>query len=241
MPANHAGNKHPAEAAQANTQNRHLLFLDANVLTSTIIMQWLIWLRDTSPSDTNPTGTNPSGTNPTQTLALCTSAKVLSETNNTLKYHAGRDFEQRQLHMKWLRDNLNEQIEHYPEGVPFSGKDPNDYHVHAAATALADTALTDTKQLDTPTPHPVTLLTFNRPSDFTKRAATECYSIQTPDDFLFELIEAGHQAHTPPPELNLDTETSPPTSSLEAHIRLLKRAKCPRFAKVIARLNSQSS
>jgi len=26
MPANHAGNKHPAEAAQANTQNRHLLF-----------------------------------------------------------------------------------------------------------------------------------------------------------------------------------------------------------------------
>ena len=182
----------------------HIVFLDANVLTSTTVLRWLFDLRAALVGE----GCE---------LRLVTSLKTLSETGATMNWRVPQSTgAQRDQRMAELRREMNEVLPHYPEDLAFSGKDPGDYHVHAAATACGA----------------ATLLSFNRPSDFTKKPARESYRVTNPDDFLHELgtTHPGALAQVVAARVAADGEA---TEDIAALALQLKKARCPRLAKLL--------
>lgn len=183
---------------------RHTVFLDANVLTSTTVLRWLFDLRAALVDE----GCE---------LRLVTSLKTLSETGATMNWRIPQSTgAQRDQRMAELRREMDEVLPHYPEDLAFSGKDPGDYHVHAAATACGA----------------ATLLSFNRPSDFTKKPARESYRVTNPDDFLHQLgtTHPGALAQVVAARVAADGEA---TEDIAALALQLKKARCPRLAKLL--------
>lgn len=185
----------------------HIVFLDANVLTSTTVLRWLFDLRAALVGE----GCE---------LRLVTSLKALSETGATMNWRVPQSTgAQRDQRMAELRREMDDVLPQYPEGLAFSGKDPGDYHVHAAATACEAT----------------TLLSFNRPSDFTKKPARESYRVTNPDDFLHELgtTHPGALSQVVAARIGKKAPGEEGTADLEALVLQLKKARCPRLAKLL--------
>ena len=185
----------------------HIVFLDANVLTSTTVLRWLLDLRATLVGEGRE-------------LRLVTSLKTLSETGATMNWRVPQSTgAQRDQRMAELRREMDEVLPHYPEGLAFSGKDPGDYHVHAAATASQAT----------------TLLSFNRPSDFTKKPAQESYRVTNPNDFLHELgvNHPGALAQVVAARTGKKGADEEGAADLAALVLQLKKARCPRLAKLL--------
>lgn len=133
------------------------VFVDANVLFSKTRMDWLFLLRLRNEG----------------MFQVHATEDVLAETiANMRERHPTYDGSYTRHRLELIRKNLDEVIEDYPangaEGsVPFTGSDPHDYHVHAAASAgRADI-----------------ILTCNKPDDITQNPENESYEIMHPDDF----------------------------------------------------------
>ncbi|SNV93010.1 hypothetical protein [Corynebacterium urealyticum] len=185
----------------------HIVFLDANVLTSTTVLRWLFDLRAALVGE----GCE---------LRLVTSLKTLSETGATMNWRVPQSTgAQRDQRMAELRREMDEVLPRYPEGLAFSGKDPGDYHVHAAATACGAT----------------TLLSFNRPSDFTKKPARESYRVTNPDDFLHELgtTHPGALAQVVAARMGKKAPGEEGAADIATLVLQLKKARCPRLAKLL--------
>ncbi|WP_262369091.1 hypothetical protein [Corynebacterium urealyticum] len=185
----------------------HIVFLDANVLTSTTVLRWLFDLRAALVGEGYE-------------LRLVTSLKTLSETGATMNWRVPQSTgAQRDQRMAELRREMDGVLPQYPEGLAFSGKDPGDYHVHAAATACEAT----------------TLLSFNRPSDFTKKPARESYRVINPDDFLHELgtTHPGALAQVVATRTGKKGTDEEGTADIAALVLQLKKARCPRLAKLL--------
>lgn len=185
----------------------HTVFLDANVLTSTTVLRWLFDLRAALVGE----GCE---------LRLVTSLKTLSETGATMNWRVPQSTgAQRDQRMAQLRREMNEVLPHYPEDLAFSGKDPGDYHVHAAATACGA----------------ATLLSFNRPSDFTKKPARESYRVTNPDDFLHELgtTHPGALAQVVAARMGKKAPGEEGAADIATLVLQLKKARCPRLAKLL--------
>src|SRR5699024_4380009 len=143
-------------ACASGWSTSHIVFLDANVLTSTTVLRWLFDLRAALVGE----GCE---------LRLVTPLKTLSETGATTNWRVPQSTgAQRDQRMAELRRGTDDVLPRYPAGLCLSGTDPGDSHVHAAATACQAT----------------TLLSFNRPPDFPKMPARESYRLTTPDAFL---------------------------------------------------------
>jgi predicted nucleic acid-binding protein len=104
------------------------VFVDANVLASRTLRDWLFMLRNES-----------------RMYQLHTTPDVVAETVRAVrrryKTAPGRMIIDLQ-HL--LETNLDELLADFRSDVPFKGADPDDYHVHAAAMACrADILLTD--------------------------------------------------------------------------------------------------
>ncbi len=170
------------------------IFVDANILVSKTLRDWLFLLRDACP-----------GMFQTHTSedVLIEVAKAWRERRPTLSGQKLQDFLGR------LRDVLDEVITDFDEDVSFTGRDPKDYHVYAAAVKTrADM-----------------LLTNNRPSDFADDSAP--LEIITADE-LFLLIassspEALHQVIVEQARYWADRNGKPLDQAL-------RDAHCPRFA-----------
>lgn len=185
----------------------HTVFLDANVLTSTTVLRWLFDLRAALVGE----GCE---------LRLVTSLKTLSETGATMNWRVPQSTgAQRDQRMAELRREMDEVLPRYPEGLAFSGKDPGDYHVHAAATVCGAT----------------TLLSFNRPSDFTKKPARESYRVTNPDDFLHELgtTHPGALAQVVAARMGKKAPGEEGAADIATLVLQLKKARCPRLAKLL--------
>lgn len=185
----------------------HIVFLDANVLTSTTVLRWLFDLRAALVGE----GCG---------LRLVTSLKTLSETGATMNWRVPQSTgAQRDQRMAELRREMDEVLPHYAEGLAFSGKDPGDYHVHAAATACGA----------------ATLLSFNRPSDFTKKPARESYRVTNPDDFLHELgtTHPGALAQVVAARMGKKAPGEEGAADIATLVLQLKKARCPRLAKLL--------
>lgn len=146
-------------------------------------------------------------------MRLVTSLKTLSETGATMNWRVPQSTgAQRDERMGQLRREMDEVLPRYPQDLPFSGKDAGDYHVHAVATALRAEIL----------------LSFNRRSDFTKKPAQESYRVVSPDDFFHEF----GLAH---PDALAQVVAGRVTEGdeLDALVLQLKKARCPRLAKLL--------
>ncbi|HEY4598150.1 hypothetical protein, partial [Corynebacterium sp.] len=185
----------------------HIVFLDANVLTSTTVLRWLFDLRAALGGEGCA-------------LRLVTSLKTLSETGATMNWRVPQSTgAQRDQRMAELRRAMDDVLPHYPKDLAFSGKDPGDYHVHAAATACEAT----------------TLLSFNRPSDFTKKPARESYRVTNPDDFLHELgtTYPGALTQVVAARTGKKGTDGEGAADIAALVLQLKKAQCPRLATLL--------
>lgn len=111
-----------------------------------------------------------------------------------------------------IRKNLDEVLDGYPGGMAFTGNDPGDYHVHAAAVhGRADF-----------------VLTHNDVRDFTGAPDRETYSVIAPDEFFMLVAESNPACVRPIVEMQLAYwQRRPEFVQLDD---ALMRVGCPAFA-----------
>lgn len=132
------------------------VFVDANVLWSKTLRDWLFLLRNTSGGEM---------------FTVCSSEDVIAEVIYTLRREkpTAPGHLTRRVH-DTIRDSLDYRVDNFPEGgASYPGADPHDMHVHAAAVADGCAViLTADKGFTTLLPEQVELLPYEiyRPDDF---------------------------------------------------------------------------
>lgn len=175
--------------------------VDANVLASRTCLDWLFHCRNRSGD----------------TLHLFCSDDLLAEAvRTTRKRHPRAPGHVVAHRLRLIRACMDDVLTDFPGDVPFSGRDPDDYHVHAAALASgADVIVTD-----------------DDPRDLTAQPDQEPYLILTPDEFLLELTEDDEALLLATTRDQVDYWRSRPGGrSLD---EALHRAGCPGFAARVA-------
>ncbi|NLZ57202.1 MAG: PIN domain-containing protein [Corynebacterium sp.] len=116
------------------------VFVDANILFSKTLMDWLFLLRNANEG----------------MFQVHTTEDVIAEViSNFRKRTPRRQGYQTKRRSDLIRASLDEIVPDFPDNLAFSGVDEDDYHVHAAATQCqADFLLTQNKPTDfTSSPH----------------------------------------------------------------------------------------
>ena len=173
------------------------VLVDANVLFSKTAMDWLFLFRLHNPG----------------MFTLYATEDILAEVIANMRQRhpqAPGSFTRRRAEL--IRENLDEVVPEFSGDIVFTGADPKDYHVHAAAVSA---------QVDI-------LLTLNKASDFTEDPDSEPYGIYTPDEFF--LLVASSSPHCLGPIIE---EQLHYWSNRPEYIGLddaLKRAGCERFS-----------
>lgn len=180
----------------------HRVFVDANVLYSKTTRDWLFHLRLANEG---------------LFQLHCTEDVFAEAVHHLRKNHPRWAGAQISTLRASFREVIDEVLENFSSGTPFTGADEGDYHVHAAAVhSRADL-----------------LLTNNSPSDFTSTEA-EAYEVIRPDDF-FMLVASSAPRGT---RTALDEQFAywVSRSSVVALDEALEAAYCPRFAAKIREL-----
>lgn len=136
--------------------------MDANIFYQKTTMDWLFLLRIENQG----------------MFQLYATEDILAEVVSNMRKKkptmAGRVTSRR---VNLIRENLDEVLRDYPGDMGFTGGDPGDYHVHAAAVGgRADF-----------------LLTHNNACDFTAEPEVGTYSVIAPDEF-FMLVSGSNPA-----------------------------------------------
>lgn len=171
--------------------------MDANVLFSKTLLDWLFLLK------LHNRGMFQVHT----TEDVC--AEVLANMRD-LRPQAPGHYTARRLEL--IRENLDEVIPDFPAGLPFTGADPHDYHVHAAAIAA---------QADL-------ILTCNAATDITRVPDQETYEVMHPDHFFCLVAESSPSGLREVVPRQLEYWSARPD-----HLQLddaLRKADCPEFA-----------
>ncbi|MBE6474848.1 MULTISPECIES: putative toxin-antitoxin system toxin component, PIN family [Actinomyces] len=120
-----------------------------------------------------------------------------------------------------IRKSLDEVIPDYPGNVPFSGADPKDYHVHAAAVfGQADF-----------------LLTHNDSRDFTDNPDGESYSVIAPDEFFLLIANSAPNCMMPIVRKQMEYWMDRP--GYRQLDDALMRSGCPGFAQCVREVLQQ--
>lgn len=145
-----------------------------------------------------------------------TTEHVIAEVlNNKLKKHPLEAGSLVMTHMKQIRECLDEIVENFPGGEPFTGTDINDYHVHAAAIAC---------QADI-------ILTSDKTENITQDPDAEPYEIYTPDDFFTLVAKSNRASAFRVTQGQFNYWRSKPKS--EPIDKALKKANCSKFAEIV--------
>ncbi|RRD29306.1 PIN domain-containing protein [Actinomyces bowdenii] len=173
------------------------VLVDANVLFSKTTMDWLFLLRMHNAG----------------MFSLYATEDIIAEVlANMRKKNPTAPGHLTSHRAELIRNTLDEVLRDFPSDIPFTGADPADYHVHAAATnGRADL-----------------LLTSNKPEDFTAHPDGEAYSIICPDEFFLLISESNPSCLMPIIEEQMDY-----WSSKQEHLQLddaLMGAQCPAFS-----------
>lgn len=178
------------------------VFVDANILFSKTLMDWLYFLRQE---------------NPTMFQIYATEdvfAEVLANMRKKWPKAAGS---KTVFRAQLMRKVMDEVIKDFPSDLAFTGNDPEDYHVHAGATAgRADL-----------------ILTCNHPADITTTPHAEQYDIMHPDAFFVLVADSNPSCLIP-----IAREQMKYWAQREDQRQLddaLTRAGCPQFASRVHR------
>lgn len=173
------------------------VFVDANILYSKTLMDWLFLLRRDNPSMFQIHSTED------------VFAEVVSNMRKKCPTAPGHTTARR---AQLIRENMDEVLRDFPAGLSFTGRDPEDYHVHAGAVhGAADV-----------------VLTCNKAEDFSTNPDAEPYDILHPDDFFVLVADSNPACLVPIVE-----EQVKYWAAKASHIQLdqaLVAAGCPRFA-----------
>ena len=173
------------------------VFVDANIFFSKTLTDWLFLLR-------NETGSM---------FQVHTSEDVCAEVIYGMRRKcpaAPGDFTRRRIEL--IRENVDEVIRDYPGDAPFTGDDPDDYHVHAAATAGRANIV----------------LTANKASDITAVPDEEHYEVMHPDDFFLLVCESSRRCV--PRVIETQIEHWKHDARRMQLDEMLEGAGCPQFA-----------
>lgn len=180
----------------------HRVFVDSNIFFSKTLLDWTFKLREHNEGMFQLHSTED------------VFAEVLANMRKTNPTAPGY-YTRRRLEL--MRLCVDEVIQNYPgyddpATVGFTGQDPGDYHVHAAAfVARADIVLTN-----------------NDPNDITTTPDDQHYEIITPDDFFMLVVDSSPSCLLPVVRDQFEYWQSKPS-----HRQLddaLHRAECPYFA-----------
>lgn len=176
------------------------VFVDANVLFSKTLMDWLHFPRFENPG----------------MFQLFSSEDVFVEVLANMRKRWPQARGEMTIHRaKLMRTVMDDVLPGFPGGIPFTGTDPHDYHVHAGAIAArADY-----------------VLTCNSPSDLTTTPDLETYEITHPDDFFILVGESNPASLAPIVQAQMSYwARHSENRQLDA---ALIRAGCPKFAERI--------
>ncbi|WP_094764312.1 PIN domain-containing protein [Luteococcus japonicus] len=178
------------------------VFVDANVLFSKTLMDWLFLLHQANGN----------------MFQVHTTEDVLAETiANMRKRKPGAPGYATSRRLELIRDSLTEVIRDYPgQGDPkapkFSGTDKDDYHVHAGACAGGANII----------------LTCNAASDITTTPDEESHEVMQPDDFFCLVTKSNPSCLAPVVQYQLAYWTKRP-SRLQLD-DALRNSNCSAFA-----------
>ncbi|WP_234354132.1 PIN domain-containing protein [Janibacter massiliensis] len=179
------------------------MFVDANVFFSKTLTDWLFLLRYETEG----------------MFQVHTTEDVCAEVIYRMRKKnptAPGHFTRRRIDL--LRGSLDEIIGDYPADLPFTGADPADYHVHAAATAgRADI-----------------VITANKVGDFTNDPDAESYEVMHPDDF-FLLVGESSRGCVPQVIEKQIMHWKHDARRVQLD-EMLERAGCPEFAITVREL-----
>jgi hypothetical protein len=176
------------------------VFVDANVLRSKTQMDWLFLLRNSLESS----------------FQVHSTEDVIAEVAYTMRRdHPDLDGGVIARRLGLVRDSLDEVLSDYSTKIPFSGTDPHDLHLHAAATSCCADLL----------------LTNNKAKDITTTPDEECYEVIRPDEFFMLLADAFPQTVR---QVAFTQEAYWRQRSDRTIVEALKRAQCPQFARRVA-------
>lgn len=173
------------------------ILVDANVIVSKTQFDWLFHLRQLNPGMFQIHSTYD---------IFAEALKALRRDIPTLPGHVIA----RRVEM--IQDCVDEVLQDFSGELSFTGEDPNDYHVHAAAISARSDMI----------------LTGNAESDFTTTPDAEPYEVITPDDF-FMLVAKSRPACVLPATTSQFNYWRTKPNSKQLHVALVD-AGCPTFA-----------
>ncbi len=171
--------------------------MDANVLASRTCLDWLFFLRLHNEGMFQLHATND---------VFAETIRTLRRNNPRLPGGVVTD------RLEKIRECMDEVLRDFSGEGKFSGKDKDDYHVHAAAVASkADLILTN-----------------NDPADITQTPDEELYEIINSDEFFMLVTDSNPHCVVPITQEQFSYWGSKPGS--RPLDEALKRASCPQFA-----------
>lgn len=173
------------------------VFVDANIFYRRTLLDWMYHLRQANEGMFQLHSTED------------VFAEVLAnmrEKNPTAPGHVTRH------RLELMRQCVDEVIRDYPGDTEFTGTDPKDYHVHAAALAArSDLVVTDDK-----------------PSGITTTPDAQLYELISPDDFFMLVVDSSPTCLLPIVRLQFEYwKTKPGHRQLDD---ALAKAGCQHFA-----------
>lgn len=175
------------------------VFVDANVFFSKTQMDWLFFLRTHNES----------------MFQLFSTEDVFAEVAANMRKKQPRlDGHHVRRRVELMREIVDEVLDTFPGDLPYSGTDPDDYHVHAAAHSCRAHLL----------------LTNNSSTDITTE--DQHYEVIHPDAFFILVARSTHPAMLDP----IILEQMDYWSQKPSHRQLdeaLRKAKCPEFAELV--------
>lgn len=135
------------------------VFVDANIFYSRTLLDWMYHLRQANEG----------------MFQLHSTEDVFAEVlANMRKKNPAAPGHVTRHRLELIRACIDEVINDFPGDAEFTGTDPNDYHVHAAALA----ARTDL------------ILTADRPEGITTTPQSQPYELISPDDFFMLVVDS---------------------------------------------------
>lgn len=189
----------------------HRVFVDSNIFYSKTLLDWTFKLRIATDG----------------MFQLHSTEDVFAEVLANMRKKAPTapgHYTRRRLEL--IRQFVDEVVQDYPGNddpatIGFTGQDPGDYHVHAAAWAARSDIV----------------LTNNDPNDITTTPGDQHYEIIAPDDFFTLVVDSSPSCLLPVVRDQLEHwQSKPKYRQLD---EALKGAGCPQFAERVREALSQ--
>lgn len=184
------------------------VFVDANIFYSKTLLDWMFFLRGANEGMFQLHSTED------------VFAEVLANMRKNAPDAAGYVTRRR---LELIRECVDEVIQDFPGGADFTGTDPGDYHVHAAAIAARSDLI----------------VTADKPAHITTTPDDQPYEVISPDDFFMLVVDSSPSCLFPVVRAQFEYWKSKP--KYQQLDDALRRSGCEGFAERVRQALSRLS